>query len=140
MAESMIRWFRDVSLDDLPQVGGKNASLGELIRLEGVKVPNGFAITTEAWESFMTPLKPRIAEHLARNKASLVGGEKSPEQIRQALEGFLRGLVADTGLGAGASAQLVEDSSQPSGLRANLSLRTGRGVLNGIEINLSVGV
>ncbi|HEY7165020.1 MAG TPA: phosphoenolpyruvate synthase [Candidatus Binatia bacterium] len=47
-----IRWFYDIGLEDIPLVGGKNASLGEMIReLEphGIKVPNGFAITAEAY-------------------------------------------------------------------------------------------
>lgn len=42
----------EVSLDHLPLVGGKNASLGEMIRglsEAGVRVPNGFALTTAAW-------------------------------------------------------------------------------------------
>lgn len=42
----------------------KNASLGELINLDGVSVPNGFAIITSAWESFMNPLGSRINELL----------------------------------------------------------------------------
>jgi hypothetical protein len=47
-----IRWFDDLGLDDVPLVGGKNASLGEMYRelsAQGVKVPNGFAITAEAY-------------------------------------------------------------------------------------------
>ena len=46
-----IRWFKDLSLDDVPLVGGKNASLGEMYRelsAQGVQVPNGFAITADA--------------------------------------------------------------------------------------------
>jgi pyruvate,water dikinase len=49
-----IRWFRDIGLADLPLVGGKNASLGEMAREltpKGVKIPNGFAITAEAYRS-----------------------------------------------------------------------------------------
>ena len=44
----LIRWFDDLGLDDVPAVGGKNASLGELRRAltpRGVRVPNGFATT-----------------------------------------------------------------------------------------------
>ena len=47
-----IRWSSEVGLEDIPIVGGKNASLGELYRELtplGVKVPNGFAITAEAY-------------------------------------------------------------------------------------------
>src|SRR5664279_1350079 len=44
--------FRDIDLTALPEVGGKNASLGELIGAlasAGVRVPDGFAITAEAF-------------------------------------------------------------------------------------------
>lgn len=47
-----IRWFSDISLNDVNQVGGKNASLGEMYRAltpEGILVPNGFAITAQAY-------------------------------------------------------------------------------------------
>ncbi len=44
--------FEEITLDDLPRVGGKNASLGEMIRslgAAGVRVPGGFAVTAEAF-------------------------------------------------------------------------------------------
>lgn len=47
-----IRWFDSLSIDDVSIVGGKNASLGEMYREltpQGVKVPNGFAVTAEAY-------------------------------------------------------------------------------------------
>lgn len=47
-----IRWFKELSLDDLALVGGKNASLGELFRQLtplGVRVPDGFAVTAQAY-------------------------------------------------------------------------------------------
>jgi len=49
---SYIRWFDEISIEDIPIVGGKNASLGEMYREltpKGVKVPNGFAITADAY-------------------------------------------------------------------------------------------
>ena len=52
-----IRWSSEVGLDDIPIVGGKNASLGELYRELtplGVKVPNGFAITADAYRETLT--------------------------------------------------------------------------------------
>jgi pyruvate,water dikinase len=51
-----VRWFDELGLGDVAQVGGKNASLGELYRQlspAGVRVPNGFAITAEAYRYFM---------------------------------------------------------------------------------------
>ena len=51
-ATDYIRWFRDLSLGDLPLVGGKNASLGEMFQQLaplGVRIPQGFAITATAY-------------------------------------------------------------------------------------------
>ncbi|KRT75068.1 MAG: phosphoenolpyruvate synthase, pyruvate, water dikinase [Candidatus Rokubacteria bacterium CSP1-6] len=51
-----IRWFREIRLADVPLVGGKNASLGELyseLTGAGVRVPNGFAITAEAYTALL---------------------------------------------------------------------------------------
>jgi pyruvate,water dikinase len=53
---SFIRWFDDIGIDDIPTVGGKNALLGELRRgltREGVCVPNGFAVTADAYREFL---------------------------------------------------------------------------------------
>jgi pyruvate,water dikinase len=47
-----IRFFNEIGIDDVPLVGGKTSSLGEMYRelkAQGVKVPNGFAITAEAY-------------------------------------------------------------------------------------------
>ena len=47
-----IRWFENIGSDDVPSVGGKNASLGEMVRElsgHGIRVPNGFAITAQAY-------------------------------------------------------------------------------------------
>ena len=55
-----IKWFADTSIGDVALVGGKNASLGEMVRelsAKGVKVPNGFAITAEAYRHFIHEAK-----------------------------------------------------------------------------------
>ena len=52
MTTNFIRWFSDIGISDVALVGGKNASLGEMVRelgAQGVRVPNGFAITAEAY-------------------------------------------------------------------------------------------
>jgi pyruvate,water dikinase len=51
-----VRWFADLGLADLDQVGGKNSSLGEMIANLaglGVRVPNGFATTADAYRRFI---------------------------------------------------------------------------------------
>ena len=51
-----ILWFDQLNIEDVPLVGGKNASLGEMYKElgnKGVKVPNGFAVTAHAYRYFI---------------------------------------------------------------------------------------
>jgi len=53
MIEEFVKWFEDLRIEDVPSVGGKNASLGEMIRNlgdKGVSVPGGFAVTAYAYK------------------------------------------------------------------------------------------
>jgi len=57
VAQSNIRWFSDTRLNDVTLVGGKNASLGELYSVlsgQGIRVPNGFALTAQAYRDALT--------------------------------------------------------------------------------------
>ena len=54
--ESHVRWFEDIRLKDIPAVGGKTASLGELYALlaaDGGRVPDGFALTAGAYREVL---------------------------------------------------------------------------------------
>ncbi|MEO8893293.1 MAG: PEP/pyruvate-binding domain-containing protein, partial [Coleofasciculaceae cyanobacterium] len=54
--QSLILWFEEVGIADIPWVGGKNASLGEMIQQltpQGINVPNGFATTAFAYRYFI---------------------------------------------------------------------------------------
>ena len=69
MIENIV-WLKDVGMSDVEKVGGKNASLGEMIsglNSQGVRVPGGFATTAEAFESFLdhSDLKNKINELLS---------------------------------------------------------------------------
>ena len=53
-SSNVVRWFKELGIGDVPSVGGKNASLGELytaLTAEGIRVPNGFALTAEAYRT-----------------------------------------------------------------------------------------
>ncbi|MFW6117428.1 MAG: phosphoenolpyruvate synthase [Thermoproteota archaeon] len=68
---SYIQWFENLRNKDVPLVGGKNASLGEMIhtlKKEGVRVPEGFAITADAYWQFIEDnnLKEEIKENLEK--------------------------------------------------------------------------
>jgi pyruvate, water dikinase len=55
-AQPLLLWFKDCGIQDVPVVGGKNASLGEMIRnlgAKGIRVPNGFATTAYAYRHFL---------------------------------------------------------------------------------------
>lgn len=65
-----IRWFEEVSMDDVGLVGGKNASLGEMISgmsASGIHVPNGFCITADAYTYLLerNGLKEKLENILA---------------------------------------------------------------------------
>lgn len=54
--EKFVTWFKDISIKDIPLVGGKNASLGEMyskLKTKGIVVPNGFAVTANAYWYFL---------------------------------------------------------------------------------------
>src|SRR5256884_1219721 len=65
-----LAWLKDLRLSDLPQVGGKNASLGEMsaaLAAAGIRVPGGFATTADAFREFLAAdgLGERIAAKLS---------------------------------------------------------------------------
>ncbi|WP_456488423.1 phosphoenolpyruvate synthase [Caminibacter pacificus] len=54
---AFIKWFREIGIQDTAEVGGKNASLGEMynhLTPLGVKVPNGFAVTATAYKHYLS--------------------------------------------------------------------------------------
>ena len=60
------RFFEEIGIDDVPLVGGKNASLGEMYRnlsAAGVRVPNGFAITADAYRRALEAARANGALH-----------------------------------------------------------------------------
>ncbi len=64
-----LKFFEELSIGDIPQVGGKNASLGEMyhhLRPKGVSLPNGVATTADAYRYFLEQdgLSQRISEAL----------------------------------------------------------------------------
>ena len=71
-SKQFILWFDQMTIEDVPYSGGKNASLGEMysnLTKKGVKVPNGFAVTAYAYRYFL-------------EKAGI------KDKIKQALEGL----------------------------------------------------
>ena len=58
-------WLRDISYDEISQVGGKASSLGEMynnLSNLGIKVPNAFTLTTHLFRQFMQNIQSQIDE------------------------------------------------------------------------------
>lgn len=115
MAERYVVWFEDLGMDDVPEVGGKNASLGELTRSlvsEGVRIPDGFASTASAYRTFLeangieAAMRTRIAEYRNGENSLRTTGEairelflssEFPEDIAESLRSHYRSLSERAG-------------------------------------------
>ncbi len=111
-----VRFFSEIGIEDVPLVGGKNASLGEMYReltAKGLRVPNGFAITAEAYRHMLDaagawgPLKASLAgldpddvDDLARRAAQardIVYGAGLPASIEADIRAGLARLIEQYG-------------------------------------------
>jgi pyruvate, water dikinase len=91
--KSYIRWFEELSSKDVEKVGGKNASLGEMVKnlkQKGIEVPDGFATTAEAYWRYLeaNDIKEKIESLLQE----MEDGEKTLAKNGTAIRNlFLRG-------------------------------------------------
>ncbi|MGH8161326.1 MAG: PEP/pyruvate-binding domain-containing protein, partial [Gammaproteobacteria bacterium] len=99
-----IRFFREIGVEDVPLVGGKSASLGEMYQAlsdQGVRVPNGYAITADAYR------------HLIEN-ADL------ESRLREVLGGFRQGDVRSLAESGKKARELVYNAPLPDDLRGEI--------------------
>lgn len=122
-----IRWFEALSKNDVPLVGGKNASLGEMVsclKQEGIKVPNGFATTAQAYFDFIeqNQLREKLT-HILSSSSSLVekgkhiralfiAGHFSPEFEQELAAAYKKlGKNCDVAVRSSATAEDLPDAS-----------------------------
>jgi pyruvate,water dikinase len=131
---TFIRWFSEIRLGDVPLVGGKNASLGEMYRSlshSGVRVPNGFAVTADGYRHFMhatglastvdtllSGLDPGNLAILAERGLAIrqaITGARLPEDLRVAIadayDRLSDGAPADVAVRSSATAEDLPDAS-----------------------------
>ncbi|WP_141014808.1 phosphoenolpyruvate synthase [Nocardioides sambongensis] len=158
-----VRWFSDLGLDDLEQVGGKNASLGEMVSNLtdlGVRVPDGFATTSDAFHRFIGTdvdgrggLAERIAglledldtddvRRLAEVGAEIRGavvGQPFPEDLEADIRAAYDTLAADSGdeasfaVRSSATAEDLPDASFAGQQETFLNIRGIDAVLHAIR-------
>ncbi|NNF70716.1 MAG: phosphoenolpyruvate synthase [Rhodobacteraceae bacterium] len=89
MTQNLI-WFDDLARGDVSRVGGKNASLGEMVSklgAKGIKVPEGFATTADAYRQYLTEndLSPLIADRLLALDQHRITLQEAGAAIRRAI-------------------------------------------------------
>ncbi|HRV42478.1 MAG TPA: phosphoenolpyruvate synthase [Syntrophales bacterium] len=114
--KKLIIWFDELQLSDIPQVGGKNASLGEMRRElipKGVAIPDGYAVTAEAYRyllssagiteeirNILSDLDTHNIENLkerGRKVRDLIYGAELPADLREAILEAYRKLCEEYG-------------------------------------------
>lgn len=146
--EAFILWFDEIGIEDVPIVGGKNASLGEMhqkLTSKGVDVPNGFAITAHAYRHLLKTagVERAIEEALAgldthdlRNlqargekTRNIILHAKFPDDLRQAvLEAYRKmekeyGPNVDVAVRSSATAEDLPDASFAGQQETYLNIR-----------------
>ena len=110
-----VAWLKDLRMADLPKVGGKNASLGEMIgelARAGVRVPGGYATTAQAFQAFLgaggldqriakriETLDPQDVDALAACGAEIRGWIEAapfPGEVEKSIREYYQNLVSST--------------------------------------------
>jgi len=134
--DKLVMWFDEIELDDIPQVGGKNASLGEMRReltAKGVSIPDGFAVTAYAYrylldsagikneiEDVLSDLDTHDIQNLSERGEkvrSLIYNAPLPDDLREAIVQDYRKLCeeyeenTDVAVRSSATAEDLPDAS-----------------------------
>ena len=134
--KSLILWFDEVGINDIPLVGGKNASLGEMMQQltpKGIKIPNGFATTAYAYRYFIktagleTKLRQLFADldvediknlqQRGKKARALIMNTPFPAELQRAIAisyetlSYLYGQDTDVAVRSSATAEDLPDAS-----------------------------
>jgi pyruvate, water dikinase len=151
---SFVLWFDQLGIEDVPIVGGKNASLGEMYRNltpKGVKVPNGFAVTAYAYRYFLEKAKVmeqikqilsdlntrdmKNLEERGHKVRELIRSSDMPKELNEAiLEGYKHmckqyGEDVDVAVRSSATAEDLPDASFAGQQETYLNIRGGESLL-----------
>jgi pyruvate,water dikinase len=153
--DKFVLWFNEIELADIPQVGGKNASLGEMRRQltpKGVEIPDGFAITAHAYRHLLesSGIKDKIETILSdldthdytnlsergEKVRSLIYNAKFPGDLRNAIADAYRQLCdeygpdTDVAVRSSATAEDLPDASFAGQQETYLNITGEEGVID----------
>ena len=112
--KELVLWFDEIRNTDVPIVGGKNASLGEMINA-GLPVPSGFAVTAYSYEKFI--LEKKIAEKIYKVLKETITDPNDPKQYDTASK-KIRALIEKTPM-----PQVIEKAIKKAYLDLNKRLK-----------------
>ena len=158
-------WFEELGRTDVPRIGGKNASLGEMVghlASQGARVPPGFATTADAYWQYIEAngLRQTIADSLAALKAghaslAEVGATirrefvrgKWPQDIAEAIQASYRELCrragkadADVAVRSSATAEDLPDASFAGQQETFLNIRGDAALLDACRRLLRIAI
>jgi pyruvate,water dikinase len=145
---ALIIWFEDIGIEDVPLVGGKNASLGEMyqkLTSKGVAIPHGFAITAYAYQYLLKEagIEDAIKDALAgldthdlhnlqargEKVRNIIRNAEFPDDLRQAIiESYKKmeaeyGSDVDVAVRSSATAEDLPDASFAGQQETYLNIR-----------------
>jgi len=158
MDNNYIIWFSDERSSEIRQLGGKNASLGEMtrnMRAQGIPVPDGFAVTAGGYWGFVdaTDLRPAIATKLAEIKTKtltlaagakairdMIGRAQFPPALAEAIRDAYRKLSEgaekkdlDVAVRSSATAEDLPDASFAGQQESFLNIRGEKNLLDAVR-------
>jgi len=153
--DKLVLWFNEIELNDIPQVGGKNASLGEMIReltAKGVHIPDGFAVTAYAYryllesagikdemEHILSDLDTHDMHNLSEKGEeirALIYNARVPDDLNQAILDAYRKLCeeygedTDVAVRSSATAEDLPDASFAGQQETYLNIRGGKALID----------
>ena len=155
---AFVLWFDELGIEDVPLVGGKNASLGEMYRNlvpKGVPIPNGFAVTAHAYrhlleasgamdtirtimEGLDTHDMDNLTERGSRIRA-LIRNFEIPEDLQNAIIGAYReleqtyGSNVDVAVRSSATAEDLPDASFAGQQETYLNIRGAEDLMDACQ-------
>jgi phosphoenolpyruvate synthase/pyruvate phosphate dikinase len=106
MTDRYVLDFQEIDQTQGANVGGKGANLGELSRIEGIRVPAGFCVTTDAFQRIMAEV-PFMDDRLERLSRVELDDREAIRALSAEIRGSIEGIAIPDDLAAAISGQLA---------------------------------